>query len=280
VTQRNTGRRTAGIDGEVALSSQARAVVAERVHRDRSSWDPVPVRRVFIPKANGKQRPLGIPVIMDRCHQARVRNALEPEWEARFESRSYGFRPGRSCADAIGALYNALKGSRTQRVWILDADLSAAFDKIDHARLLENLGSFPARDQIRGWLKTGVVEEGMLIRTEEGTPQGGVTTPPTQWATSSSMRFWRSVGWNSPAGRGTADMSSATLEVRLFAGVPEAPIPPSDAGCGVGGCGDGQARGRDRVSLRSPRRVRAGCRLPVPGPRATGTYPLFQRCGR
>jgi len=177
VTQRNTGRRTAGIDGEVALSSQARAVVAERVHRDRSSWDPVPVRRVFIPKANGKQRPLGIPVIMDRCHQARVRNALEPEWEARFESRSYGFRPGRSCADAIGALYNALKGSRTQRVWILDADLSAAFDKIDHARLLENLGSFPARDQIRGWLKTGVVEEGMLIRTEEGTPQGGVISP-------------------------------------------------------------------------------------------------------
>jgi len=110
VTQRNTGRRTAGVDGEVALSSQERAEVAVRVHRSRGSWDPLPVRRVHIPKANGKQRPLGIPVLMDRCHQARVRNALEPEWEARFEPRSYGFRPGRSCADAIGALFPRSKG--------------------------------------------------------------------------------------------------------------------------------------------------------------------------
>jgi len=91
VTQRKTGRRTAGIDGEVALSSPERADMAVRVHRSRSDWDPMPVRRVYIPKANGKQRPLGIPVLMDRCHQALVRNALEPEWEARFEARSYGF---------------------------------------------------------------------------------------------------------------------------------------------------------------------------------------------
>lgn len=176
-TQRNTGRRTAGIDGEVALSPETRAEVAVRVHRDRSTWNPAPVRRVFIPKANGKLRPLGIPVIMDRCHQARVRNALEPEWEARFEPRSYGFRPGRSCADAIGALYNTLKGPKAQRLWVLDADLTAAFDKIDHARLLEALGAFPARDMIRGWLKAGVVDKGVLVRTEEGTPQGGVISP-------------------------------------------------------------------------------------------------------
>src|SRR5947208_8837256 len=125
VTQRNAGRRTAGVDGEVALSSESRAKVAMQVHRSRSSWDPLPVRRVHIPKANGKQRPLGIPVIMDRCHQARVRNALEPEWEARFEPRSYGFRPGRSCADAIGALYCTQRGDKARRVWIVDADLSA-----------------------------------------------------------------------------------------------------------------------------------------------------------
>ncbi len=82
VTQRNTGRKTAGVDGQVALTSQARAEVAVQVHATRGSWQPSPVRRVFIPKAGDKtkMRPLGIPVIMDRCHQARVRNALEPEW--------------------------------------------------------------------------------------------------------------------------------------------------------------------------------------------------------
>jgi RNA-directed DNA polymerase len=177
VTQRNTGRRTAGVDGEVALSSPDRAAMAVRVHRSRDSWDPLPVRRVHIPKANGKLRPLGIPVLMDRCHQARVRNALEPEWEARFEPRSYGFRPGRSCADAIGALYTVLNGSRTQRVWILDADLSAAFDKIDHGKLVAALGSFPARDLVERWLRAGVIKQGTFIPTEEGSPQGGVISP-------------------------------------------------------------------------------------------------------
>ncbi len=114
---------------------------------------------------------------MDRCHQARVKNALEPEWEARFEPRSYGFRPGRSCQDAIGSLYGVLKGT-SKRVWILDADLSAAFDKIGHAFLLGQLGSFPARDMIAGWLTAGVFEAGKgFAPTEEGTPQGGIISP-------------------------------------------------------------------------------------------------------
>jgi RNA-directed DNA polymerase len=107
VTQRNAGRGTPGIDGQVALTSRARAEMAVHVHRTISTWVPVPVRRAYVPKANGKRRPLGIPALADRCHQARTRQALEPEWEARFEPRSYGFRPGRGCADAIASLFTA-----------------------------------------------------------------------------------------------------------------------------------------------------------------------------
>ncbi len=195
-TQRNAGRKTAGIDGQVALTSPARTELTVQVHREASSWRPRPVKRVFIPKAGNraKLRPLGIPVIADRCHQGRVRNALEPEWEARFEPRSYGFRPGRGCHDAIQAIFTVCRGPLAKRVWALDADLAAAFDRIDHPRLLEALGSFPARDMIRDWLKAGVFEAGKgFAPTEEGTPQGGLCSaehkPPYE-----QCRVMRSAG--------------------------------------------------------------------------------------
>jgi RNA-directed DNA polymerase len=177
VAEINAGRTTAGVDGKTALLASQKADLADWVQRRAARWTPRPVKRVFIPKANGKRRPLGIPVIRDRALQAVVAAALEPEWEARFEPKSYGFRPGRGCHDAIEAIYSTMVGRNPHRRWILDADLAAAFDRINHTHLLASLGTFPARDRIAGWLHAGVVEREQLTPTLAGTPQGGVISP-------------------------------------------------------------------------------------------------------
>ena len=178
VTERNAGRLTAGVDGEVVLTPEAKARLADRVHQNSEPFKALPVRRVYIPKPGSrKRRPLGIPVIADRAHQARVVNALEPEWEARFEPRSYGFRPGRGCHDAIEAIFLVVKGKDPKRRWALDADLAQAFDKLGHDHILNQLGTFPARGMVAQWLEAGVVEQGRLHRTEAGVPQGGVVSP-------------------------------------------------------------------------------------------------------
>jgi RNA-directed DNA polymerase len=116
VTERNAGRLTAGVDGEVVLTPEAKMQLVDRLQHGVEPFKAMPVRRVYIPKPGGKRRPLGIPVILDRVHQARVVNALEPEWEARFEPRSYGFRPGRGCQDAIQAIHMTAKGERAAGV--------------------------------------------------------------------------------------------------------------------------------------------------------------------
>ncbi|MCY7276649.1 MAG: reverse transcriptase N-terminal domain-containing protein, partial [Phormidesmis sp. CAN_BIN44] len=158
MTQENQGKQTAGIDGQTALSPEQRVQLVKRM-QDKTLWQVHPTKRVYIPKANGKLRPLGIPALENRVAQTIVKNALEPSWEARVESHSYGFRPGRSCQDAIEQCYLRLrKGCDT---WILDADLKGAFDHLSHQFILDTIGQVPGRELIKQWLKAGYVEAEM-----------------------------------------------------------------------------------------------------------------------
>lgn len=175
VTQLNPGKQTAGVDKVVVKTPRARGRLVDELSTF-TPWQAKPARRVYIPKANGKLRPLGIPVVRDRCLQAMVKNALEPFWEARFEATSFGFRPGRSGHDAIAKIYLLAQPNKRKR-WVVDADIKGAFDHINHDFLLQAIGTFPARELIKQWLKAGYLEDNRFQETEAGTPQGGVISP-------------------------------------------------------------------------------------------------------
>jgi len=173
VTQDNQGKNTAGVDGVKSLTPKQRMSLVGRL---KLTGKVKPTRRVMIPKPGTTEtRPLGIPTIDDRALQALVKLALEPEWEALFEPNSYGFRPGRSCHDAIEAIFNSI---HQKNKYVLDADISKCFDRINHKALISKIHTYPTLSrQIKAWLKAGYCDGKKLFPTHDGTPQGGVISP-------------------------------------------------------------------------------------------------------
>ena len=171
----NKGKNTPGVDGVLWKGGKAKIQTANSLQRH--GYKAQPLRRIYIPKKNGKKRPLSIPTMYDRAMQALYKLALAPIAETTADRNSYGFREGRRCADAIAAAFNALSKPNSA-THILEGDIRGCFDNISKGWMLENIPMDKA--VLRSWLEAGYVENGITYPTHKGTPQGGVMTPPTQ----------------------------------------------------------------------------------------------------
>ena len=168
----NSGARTPGVDGILWNTPEAKSAAFKALRRH--GYRPQPLRRVYIPKSNGKQRPLGIPTMTDRAMQALYLLGLDPIAETLADGHSYGFRLERCFADALDQCHKILRGPHSPS-WILEGDIKACFDRISHNWLMDNIPL--DKELLRKWLKAGFLEKHVLFATTEGTPQGGIASP-------------------------------------------------------------------------------------------------------
>src|SRR5262249_54203981 len=174
----NQGAHTPGVDGETWHTPELKATAFDRLRRH--GYRAQPLRRVYIPKKNGKLRPLGIPSLIDRAQQALYLLGLDPILETLADRPSYGFRTGRCCADALDHCHKVL-GKRDSATWVFEGDIKSCFDRIGHDWLLTHIPM--DRVVLRQWLKAGYLEKDVFFATTEGTPQGGIASPALANAT-------------------------------------------------------------------------------------------------